>query len=74
MPAPVLQLEGLMADKPFVDRIRRQEPLLRALDELGVDYYVTVRPERNRDCYEVREPYWAGPHSPAMQANCVFIQ
>jgi hypothetical protein len=69
IPAPLLQLEGLMADKPFVDRIRRQEPLLEALDELGVDYYVTVRPQPNRDCYDVREPYWAGAHSPAMQAR-----
>jgi hypothetical protein len=69
IPAPLLQLEGLMADKPFVDRIRRQEPLLQALDELGVDYYVTVRPQPNRDCYDVREPYWAGARSPAMQAR-----
>ncbi len=69
MPAPVLQLEGLMADKSFVDRIRRREPLLQALNELGVDYYVTVRAQTNHDCYDVREPYWAGPHSPAMQAR-----
>jgi hypothetical protein len=69
MPAPVLQLEGLMADKPFVDRIRRQEPLLQAFDELGVDYYITVRPEPNRDCYDLREPFWAGAHSPAMQGR-----
>lgn len=69
MPAPVLQLEGLVGDKPFVDRIRRQEPLLQALNELGVDYYVTVRAQPNRDCYDVREPYWAGAHSPAMQAH-----
>jgi hypothetical protein len=69
MPAPVLQLEGLVGDKAFVDRIRRQEPLPQALDELGVDYYVTVRPQPNGDCFDVREPFWAGPHSPAMQAH-----
>jgi hypothetical protein len=69
MPAPVLQLEGLVGDKPFVDRIRRQQPLVQALDELGVDYYVTVRPQPNGDCYDVQEPYWAGAHSPAMQAH-----
>jgi hypothetical protein len=69
MPAPMLQLEGLMGDKPFVDRIRRQQPLVQALDELGVDYYVTVRFQPNGDCYDVREPYWAGAHSPAMQAH-----
>lgn len=69
MPAPLLQLEGLVGDKPFVDRIRRQEPLLQALNELGVDYYITVRPQPNGDCYDVREPFQAGPHSPAMQAH-----
>jgi hypothetical protein len=69
MPAPLLQLEGLVGDKAFVDRIRRQEPLLQALDELGVDYYVTVRAQPDGDCYDVREPFWAGPRSPAMQAH-----
>jgi hypothetical protein len=69
MPMPVLQLEGLVGDKAYVDRIRRQEPLLQALDELGVDYYVTVRPQPNGDCYDVREPAQAGPHSPAMRAH-----
>jgi hypothetical protein len=69
MPMPVLQLEGLVGDKAFLDRIRRQEPLLQALDELGVDYYVTVRPQPNGDCYDVREPAQAGPHSPVMRAH-----
>jgi hypothetical protein len=69
MPVPVVQLEGLMGDKPFLDRIRRQEPLLEALDQLGIDYYVTVRPEPNGDCYDVREPAQSGPHSPVMKAH-----
>lgn len=69
MPAPVVQLEGLMGDKAFLDRIRRQQPLLQALSELGVDYYATVRTERSGDCYDVREPDEAGPHSPAMRAH-----
>jgi hypothetical protein len=69
MPAPVVQLEGLVGDKAYVDRIRRQQPLLQALDELGVDYYVTVRTQPSGDCYDVREPAQAGPHSPAMTAH-----
>jgi hypothetical protein len=72
MPAPVLQLEGLVADKAFVDRIRRREPLVQALDELGVDYYITVRPRVIGKCYDVKEPEDAGSRSPAMQARlCV---
>ena len=69
MPVPVLQLEGLVADKAFVERIRRQQSLLQALDELGVDYYVTVRPRVNGDCYDVREPEDGGAHSPVMKAH-----
>ena len=69
MKVPVLQLEGLVADKPFVERIRREQPLLQALDDLGVDYYVTVRPRVNGDCYDVREPEDAGAHSPVMKAH-----
>jgi hypothetical protein len=69
MPTPVLQLEGLVGDMAYVERIRHQEPLLQALRELGVDYYVTVRPQRDGDCYDVREPAQAGPHSPAMRAH-----
>ena len=69
MAAPVVQLEGLIGDKAFVDRIRRRQPLLQALDELGVDYYVTVRTQGSGDCYDVREPAQAGPHSPAMTAH-----
>jgi hypothetical protein len=72
MAPPVLQLEGLVADKPFVDRIRRQEPLVQALQELGIDYYVTVRPRANGACYDVKEPEDGGAHSPAMRARlCV---
>jgi hypothetical protein len=69
MQVPVVQLEGLMGDKPFLDRIRRQEPLLEAMVQMGIDYYVTVRPEPSGDCYDVREPAQAGPHSPVMKAH-----
>lgn len=68
-PVPVLQLEGLTGDKAYVDRIRRQEPLLQALKELGVDYYVTVHPGPDGACHDVREPAQAGPNSPAMRAH-----
>jgi hypothetical protein len=69
MPAPVVQLEGLVGDKALVDRIRRRQPLLQALDDLGVDYYVTIRTQWSADCYDVREPDEAGPRSPAMTAH-----
>ena len=69
MAQPIVQLEGLMGDKPFLNRIRHQEPLLAALQELGIDYYVTTDARPNNGCYEVREPSQAGPRSPAMRGR-----
>ena len=72
MPAPVVQLEGLVGDKTYLQRIRQQQPLLQAMADLGVDYYVTVRGDLKGNCYDVREPAQSGPRSPAMHASlCV---
>jgi hypothetical protein len=69
MNQPVLQLEGLMADPSYLDRIRRREPLAEALTQLHVDYYVTNAAQASGPCYEVREPYKAGPASPKLAAR-----
>ncbi len=69
MNEPVLQLEGLMADKPFLKRIRRREPLTEVLNQLHADYYVTNAAQPSGDCYNVREPSKAGPASPVLAAH-----
>ncbi len=39
-PVPVIQLEGLMMDKPFLDNIRQQRDLREVLSQYGVLYYI----------------------------------
>jgi hypothetical protein len=68
MTSTLVQLEGLMGDTAFLQRIRDNEPLAPALQELQVDYYVTMLmggPQRG-PCYRLREPEMAGFQSPAM--------
>jgi hypothetical protein len=63
---PVIQLEGLVGDLPYLARLKRQQPLLPLLRELEVDYYVGTNPAPQSGCYTVREPGQAGPTSPAL--------
>jgi hypothetical protein len=64
----LVQLEGLMGDSAFLDRIKRREPLVQALQELQVDYYATMllAGPQPGPCYSLREPEMAGPRSPVM--------
>ncbi len=76
MPAPMVQVEGLMADAAFLDRVKRKQPLVDALSELGVDYYLTMLLSDNyyaaTPCFDVREPEMAGHRSPVMAGHlCV---
>ena len=67
LPDPVIQLEGLMMDKAYLQNIRSQRNLLDVLHGYGVRYYIASRsrPEAN-GCYAFREPAQAGTDSPAM--------
>lgn len=67
LPEPLLQLEGLMGDKAFLDEIRDRRPLLAALADYKIDYYVTRDPQRVEGCYKLDEPFQAGPLSPHMR-------
>jgi len=66
MDRPMVQLEGIMADRRMVDNIRREAPLEDVLREYGVDYLVVSlawdRSERHDGCYVVTQPnaVWAG--------------
>ena len=68
MTSTLVQLEGLMGDPAFLERIKRKEPLVEALDELHVDYYTTMllRGPQAGPCYSLREPEMAGFQSPVM--------
>ncbi len=66
MDRPMVQLEGILADRRMVDSIRQEAPLKDVLREYGVDYLVVslafARAERRDGCYIVTQPHevWAG--------------
>jgi hypothetical protein len=73
MSAPMIQLEGLTGDAAFVEIIKRKEPLVKALNDLQVDYYATmllsVSGHVHGSCYDLREPEMAGDRSPVMAGH-----
>lgn len=64
---PVVQLEGLVMDPPFLRNIREEQDLLKVLGNYHVQYYVTASATKIGECYQVREPAMAGPDSLAMR-------
>jgi hypothetical protein len=67
---PIVQLEGLVMDKQFLNNIREQRNLLDVLKEYRVRYYVSTNavPSGN-GCFDLSEPKVAGPRSPHMRAR-----
>lgn len=67
---PVVQLEGLMMDKNYLENIRKEKDLLETLRKYHVRYYISTRAERGDDgCWHVKEPWQAGPDSPSMSGK-----
>jgi hypothetical protein len=70
LPYPMVQTEGLVMDQAFLEKIRRQEDLIRVLREYGVRYYVSsVDFKREDPCFHAVEPIRAGPTSAHMRAE-----
>ena len=69
MPDPILQTEGLMMDRPYLELIRRQTPLREALARYNVRYYVGTAYEPFTGCFQASEPAKAGPRSAHMRAQ-----
>ena len=69
MGQPIVQLEGLVMDKKFLNNIREKRNLLDVLKEYGVRYYISTNavPSGN-GCFDLSEPRVAGPRSPHMRA------
>jgi hypothetical protein len=70
--APVIQLEGLMMDKAFLQNIREQRDLQDVLKEYHVRYYIFTSRNGAPDadgCYRVKEPVQGGPDSPVMRSR-----
>lgn len=69
LPDPLVQTEGLVMDRDFLDLVKRQTPLREALKQYGVHYYISVATKPYAGCYRAAEPYEAGPASPHMVAE-----
>jgi hypothetical protein len=70
--SPMIQLEGLMMERAYLDRLRAQPRLGTVLREYGVRYYVSSDATLEGGCYRTSEPSQAGPDSAHMVG--VFCQ
>jgi hypothetical protein len=70
MGKPVVQLEGLVMDKKFLENIREERNLLDVLRAYRVRYYVSTNALSSANgCFDLSEPKVAGPRSPHMRAT-----
>ena len=62
LPGPLVQTEGLMMDLNFLKLIQNKTPLLEALADYNVRYYISsiVNPPSS-GCFHAVEPLQAGP-------------
>jgi hypothetical protein len=67
--SPVVQLEGLVMDKNYIDVLRYSPRLKDVLAQYHVDYYITSGRHLAGSCYAVVEPSQAGPQSPKMRGT-----
>jgi hypothetical protein len=69
LPYPMVQTEGLVMDPAFLEKVRRQEDLIKVLRQYGVRYYISsVDFKRDKSCFDAVEPIRAGPTSAHMRA------
>jgi hypothetical protein len=73
MDRPLVQLEGLMADRRMVEHVRNEDALEDVLREYNVDYLIVsfagIRVNEADGCYEITQPHveWAGPRTKKMR-------
>lgn len=70
--SPVLQAEGLMMDRTYLNHIRAQEDLRSVLAGYGVNYYVAfteTEKEGKGSCFHATEPVIAGADALRMRSE-----
>lgn len=67
--SPMMQLEGLMMDEAYLQKLRAQPPLISVLRDYAVTYYISSAATLKDGCYEVVEPLQAGPDSAHMMGT-----
>ncbi len=66
---PVVQTEGLMMDRSYLDFVRHQTPLRQTLAAYHVRYYVGTAYTPFTGCFHAAEPAKSGPTSARMRAD-----
>lgn len=66
---PLVQLEGLVMDRSYLDNIKEQRDLKQVLASYGVRYYIIPAPDLVDGCYRAVEPGRPGPDSPKMRGE-----
>jgi hypothetical protein len=67
---PIIQLEGLMMDKDYLNNVRAERDLQDVLKQYDARYYISTRATMDKNgCYAVREPAQAGSDSPSMRTR-----
>lgn len=73
LPAPLIQTEGLIMDREFLEHIRRQDALASVLRRYRVRYYMAddwaYASLMHNGCFDAEEPAEAGPESPRMRSR-----
>ncbi len=66
---PVVQAEGLVMDRGFLQHMHRGDPLRNVAVAYGARYYAVIGASEQGGCYVVAEPTNAGPGSPRMRGS-----
>jgi hypothetical protein len=72
---PVVQLEGLVADRAMVEHIRHEDPLSEVIPTYGIDYLIVSfayeKPPKHDGCYIITQPnkVWAGKWTAKMRGE-----
>lgn len=67
LPYPIIQTEGLVMDRQFLQNIANQVPLRQALAPFHARYYVATSLKPYAGCFQATEPWQGGPHTPHMR-------
>jgi len=66
---PMVQVEGIVMDKGFLEHMKRGEDLHSLLRDYHVKYYIATAHHPFTGCFDAVEPYQAGPSSPTMRGE-----
>lgn len=70
LPYPLIQLEGLVMDLPYLKHLTKQEDLHTVFDDYHVRYYIAdSHKNAYTGCFEAIEPWEAGPDSKKMSGT-----